>query len=433
MNPYDADPATLAATLAITPAHPRRWLRLGWLLDAPRRRLLRDAHLVYDGHQVLHADGTPPAPGAFPGLGSVPHAHLPQLGALPGLVEFHSHIFLAGAELNVERRLAQQRQDAATLLASARERCLALGHLGIVAMRDGGDKDGVGLALARERDHRAAGAAAVYSPGAGIYREGRYGSFFGRPVEEFPDLAACVAERVAAGADHLKIVPTGIINFAKGTVTAAPQFSVAELRACKAAAQAHGRHLMAHASGDLGIGRAIAGGVDTLEHGFFITPEQLARMRDSNCAWVPTFAPVQVQLDEADTMGWDDGVRTHLRRILDDHAVRLRQALALGVTVLVGSDAGSCGVAHGAGLWHELRLLEAAGMDGVAALSRACHDNAQWLPGQPPLGRLTPGALAHFSLCEGDPARGLAHLPPPCWVIAGGHAHPTSPGASVAL
>ena len=62
-----------------------------------------------------------------------------------------------------------------------------------------------------------------------------------------------------AGAEHIKIVPTGIINFAKGAVVAAPQFQSEEIRQFKIASTQRDKHLMAHASGEVGIGYAIDG------------------------------------------------------------------------------------------------------------------------------------------------------------------------------
>ena len=155
-------------------------------------------------------------------------------------------------------------------------------------------------------------------------------------------MKACVDE----GADHIKIVPTGIINFAKGLVVAKPQFSVEEIQQFKNAARSHQKHVMAHASGDVGVGHAIDGGVDTVEHGFFITDDQLKKMRDKGISWVPTFTPVQEQVDHADVMDGKARPWAISRKILENHAQSLQKALAMGVNVLVGSDSGSCGVAQ---------------------------------------------------------------------------------------
>ncbi len=57
----------------------------------------------------------------------------------------------------------------------------------------------------------------IDSPGAAIHHKGRYGSFMAEPIENFPTAAECVAARVEAGADRIKLIPTGIINFKHGS------------------------------------------------------------------------------------------------------------------------------------------------------------------------------------------------------------------------
>src|SRR5439155_12884005 len=99
-------------------------------------------------------------------------------------------------------------------------------------------------------------------------------------------------------------------------------------------------------SGPEGIEHSIEGGVNTVEHGFFITENQLAKMRDRGIAWVPTFAPVQLQIDRAADLGWDDTVVSHLKRIIESHRRMLTLAHERGVAIVAGSDAGSCGVPH---------------------------------------------------------------------------------------
>ena len=159
----------------------------------------------------------------------------------------------------------------------------------------------------------------VDSPGAAIHHRGRYGSFMAEPIEDFASTPRqCVEARVKAGADRIKLIPTGIINFKKGAVTAEPQMTTEELPEFVAAAKiVRPSRRFAHASGDAGIDRAIDGGVDSIEHGFFVRDDQLAKMRDRQIAWVPTFAPVQEQVDHADRMGWDAEVVANLKNILD--------------------------------------------------------------------------------------------------------------------
>ena len=392
----------------LTPEQPI-WIQVGQLLDG-QSTPLKHAHLVYDQEQILFIgaqDQAPPAELLKPGQ-TEPDCILKNHTVLPGLIDGHTHIFLEGAELDFAKRKAYQSQDAVELLAASAERCRKLVKHGIIAMRDGGDKDGVGFFLSR---HRPSGAVAeVFSPGPGINRIKRYGKFFCEPFEDFETAEQVVDNRIQRGADHIKIVPTGIINFAKAAVVAKPQYTIEEVKALTSVSHQRGKHVMAHASGALGIGIAIEGRVDTIEHGFFVTDEQLERMLELGTTWVPTFAPVQKQVDHADAMGWGQIERDNLQIIVDNHAKSLRKALELGISVLVGSDAGSCGVGHAEGLFYEMELLEQAGMPTLEVINACTGGNAKSLLDNPNYGRLAAGNKPRFILTEHQPLKSVSEL-----------------------
>lgn len=421
------DPASTLTGLA----GQRVWLRVGTLFDGFESR--RDAHLVVAPEGIVHVGGEPPPEAVRRGQGA-PDLHLPGHTALPGLIEAHSHLFLEGGELDPDRRAAQSKLSDAELLDRARPRLARLLRAGIVAVRDAGDRNGVGLALQRRYRSPERGAMPyVDSPGAAIHRQGRYGSFMARPVEQHGDVVAAVADRVAAGARHIKLIATGIINFEQGAVTAKPQMPLDELVRAVAAARAHGRQVMVHCSGHDGVALCAAAGVDTVEHGFFLDRAQLASLRDRDIAWVPTFAPVRFQLDHAAALGWSDVVRGHLRRILDAHSAHLAAAADLGVRLVAGSDAGSHGVPHAHGLFRELELMEEAGLPASRVLRAATGDAAARLGLEEPLGVLRSGARARFLLTAAPVLETVRHLRAPAVVYCDGAVHtggddPAMPG-----
>jgi imidazolonepropionase-like amidohydrolase len=253
----------------------------------------------------------------------------------------------------------------------------------------------------------------IDSPGAAIHHRGHYGSFMAEPLEEYGSPAECVEARIRAGADRIKLIATGIIDFKKGAVTSEPQMTTEEIIALVAAAHAHGKQTMVHASGDIGIDRVIDGGVDTIEHGFFVRDDQLARMRDRNIAWVPTFAPVQKQLDHADRMGYDATVISNLKRILNQHAASLVKAHQIGVTIIAGSDAGSYGVPHGLGLLYELELMERAGLAPLTVLNAATGVPSQRLAFKDRFGQIRPGFRTRFILTAHSPLDSVTNLQKP--------------------
>ncbi|MDA0711880.1 MAG: amidohydrolase family protein [bacterium] len=395
------------------------WLCVGKLLDGSLSAPLHSAHVVFDRDTIQYVGENPPPAQLVSGQ-SEPHATLPDHTLLPGLIEGHSHLFLEGAELDFETRKAYQNQSPDALREHARNRLPRILQTGVIAMRDGGDKDGVGLGL---KTHRNGQVPSITSPGAAIYHQGRYGSFIGSPLEAHASPEACVASRIAEGADHIKVVPTGIINFQNGQVTKAPQMEADEIRAFVTAARTHHAHVMAHASGSEGVENAIQGGVDTIEHGFFVTADQLSRMRDQNIAWVPTFIPVQIQVDEAAKMGWTPKIVVNLQKILDAHAQRLQDAARLGVTIIAGSDAGSCGVAHGLGLLIELDLMVRAGLSTAHALHAATGASASHFTFSEKIGCVQAGYKPRMILTAYDPIQSVAHLQKEKWLILDGHWH----------
>jgi len=396
------------------------WLSVGTLLDGTSTAPATDAHVVYDdaGIRFVGRNGqTPPPDLVRPGQ-AAPDVVAPDATLLPGLIEAHAHLFLEGGELDLEKRAATLKQNAAGLLAAAMPRLEKLVRLGITAVRDAGDKDGVGLALSQRyktlssQPSTLSSAPMPYldSPGAAIHHRGRYGSFMGGALEDYASPAECVAARVAAGADRIKLIPTGIINFKLGAVTTEPQMTVEELRQLVTAAYAAGRQTFAHASGDAGIERVIESGVDSVEHGFFVGDDQLARMRDRRIAWVPTFAPVQLQVDEAGRYQWDATIVANLQRILDQHAQSLVKAHAMGVLIVAGSDAGSVGVPHGTGFLRELELMQRAGLSPLAVVNAATGVSAGRLGFREKFGRIEVGALSRFILTRHSPLATVTNL-----------------------
>lgn len=394
---------------------------MGTLIDGTGAPPLANAHIVYDAEQIYYVGEDSPARELLGAAQAEPDLDLAEFTLLPGLVDAHTHLFLEGGELDLEKRAAYLNQSSEDLLALARARLEKLVRLGMIGIRDAGDKHGVGLALSRlsESVDRPL-MPYVDSPGAAIHHRGRYGSFMAEAIEDAGTPAECVAARVRAGADRIKLIATGIINFKKGAVTAEPQMTTEEVRALVAAAKSFDRQTLAHASGDDGIERVIEGGVDSVEHGFFLRDDQLARMRDRQIAWVPTFSPVQEQVDHADRMGWDGQVVNNLKRILDGHAASLRRADEMGVQIIAGSDAGSCGVAHGLGLLYELELMERAGIGPGAVVHAATGAGSARLGFKEKFGRIEPGFRSRFLLTHHSPLDGVANLRKEKFVIFDG-------------
>ncbi len=387
-----------------------KWIKVGTLLNGIDRPV-KDAHIVFDSISIKYSGQKSPPKSLVPDGQSTPDLDLPEYTLLPGLIEAHAHLFLEGAELDFQKRKDFLQQSSDELLEKAKERLQKLVSLGIIAYRDAGDKNGVGLALSKiYQNGKRSIMPYVDSPGAAIHHLGRYGSFMAEPIENHDSLKDVVRERVKKGADRIKLIPTGIINFKSACVTKEPQMTVDEVSKLVEVSKELGRQTFAHASGDDGIDLVIEGNADSVEHGFFIRDDQLSRMRDKQIAWVPTFTPVQKQVDHAAEMGWDDTIKCNLQKILDGHAKSLCKAFEMGVLVIGGSDAGSVGVAHGIGFYDELELMEKAGVDPVSVINSATGVSSKRLDFKEKFGIIEKGYKSRFILTKNSPVETVKNL-----------------------
>lgn len=325
-----------------------------------------------------------------------------QRGAflLPGLVDAHAHLFLDGGPTDTKTRSEHLKQPLEQLTAAARASARQSLACGITLVRDAGDRHGINNRIREEAQAPGSGLARVRSTGLGIKRAKRYGAFMATDVDDAQSIRDSV-RALAVHNDEIKLILTGIIDFDAGAVTDEPQFTLDEARIVVETARASGRNTMVHCSGAKGLAIAAAAGVGSIEHGFFMGREHLALMAEKRVAWTPTFCPVHFQWAHPEIVGWKPQTVGHLRRILDEHARALALARDLGVTVLLGTDAGSMGVRHGDAVFEEIDRFLEAGLSLEQTL-RAATANSRRHFGH-----------AHTTLCKGAPfdAVLLAHDP----------------------
>ena len=120
-----------------------------------------------------------------------------------------------------------------------------------------------------------------------------------------------------------------------------------------------GFSVMAHANGDLAVRGAVRAGIDSVEHGAYLTDETLHALAESRTVWVPTLVTIGNLL--GDTRFPEAVTRPLLRYQMD----AVKKAAALGARIAPGSDAGAYRVFHGQGGLDELALLRRALGDGA--------------------------------------------------------------------
>ena len=343
---------------------------------------------------------------------------------MPTLVDAHVHLFLDGAPTDAALRSAHLKQSIEALTAMARTSARQSLACGVTLVRDAGDRHGINNQVRAEALPPGSGMARVRSGGLGIKRAKRYGAFMATDVDDDASIRSSV-QALAAVNDEIKLILTGIIDFDAGAVTDEPQFSAQAARGVVETAHACGRKVFAHCSGAKGLAVAVAAGVDAIEHGFFMYRATLVQMRDQQLAWTPTFCPVHFQWAQPDAVGWSANTVGNLRRILDAHAEQLQLAHQLGVTLLVGTDAGSMGVQHGLAVVDEMQRFAEAGLPLDAVLAAATGAPRRHFGAASR--SLAPGAAFEALLLDQVPTADLAALRRPRRIWTSAALSPLSP------
>lgn len=219
---------------------------------------------------------------------------------------------------------------------------------GYTYLRDGGDRWGVcalAARLAPEYGIR------YRMPTFPIYKAGHYGSFIGRGFDTPDEYRALVAEAKAEGAHFIKLMISGLMDFDHyGVITGQP-LAEREIRAMIAMAHDAGFSVMAHANGDSAVRAALAAGVDSIEHGAYLSPETRSQLAESHAVWVPTLVTI------GNLIGDGRFPDAALRPLLAFQQQAVRDAAAQGARIACGSDAGAYRVLHAQGGLDEQALL----------------------------------------------------------------------------
>ena len=261
--------------------------------------------------------------------------------------ECHAHIFMNGTDY----RKAVQTHKVQANEASVRSALEAYRKAGVTYVREGGDPYGASLLAGRLASEYGI---EYRSPVFAIHKNGHYGKIVGRGFDTLKEYHQRVLEAASEGADFIKIMTTGLLDFNDdGKVTGTP-VDEAEVREMVHIAHEEGFAVMSHTNGIYGTRAAIEAGVDSLEHGNYMDAETIAMLADSNTVWVPTLVTVR---NLAGCGRYEDSV---LNPIIHQAEVLVRLAYQKKVKVAPGSDAGAYMVPHGKGIsqeWEAFRQI----------------------------------------------------------------------------
>ena len=223
--------------------------------------------------------------------------------------------------------------------------------LGFTWLRDGGDKWGVG---ARARELAPEYGITYRTPLANLCKAGHYGGFIGDSYENLKDYHRLVVRAREQGADFIKIMISGLMDFDRCGVLTQEGLPREEIRELIHIAHEEGFSVMAHANGARTVEAAAEAGVDSVEHGAYLDGDALRAMREMGTVWVPTVSTV------GNLRGKGRFAEDAVRGILETAVENLRVFAQMGGLIAVGTDAGAWAVPHGS-LTEYALLQEALG------------------------------------------------------------------------
>lgn len=261
--------------------------------------------------------------------------------------DLHIHMILDG----VYYRAAIDAQKEHPLDDLVRARLSDYQARGVCLLRDGGDAWGVSL---RARELAGEYGIDYRSPAFPIYRRGHYGAFIGRGFDTEDEYRALLDEAGEKRADFIKLMISGLIDFDHFGVLTEPGPEPQDIRRMIELAHAAGFAVMAHANGDRAVMAALQAGVDSIEHGAYLSESVLLRMAQQRTLWVPTLSTIGNLIGSG---RYPDAV---LKRLLAQQQEAVRFVAAHGGRIGLGSDAGAWHVMHGQAISDELGYLTAA-------------------------------------------------------------------------
>jgi imidazolonepropionase-like amidohydrolase len=393
-------------------------LRCGALLDGRGNSLHKNAVIIVEGEKIRDVAASAPSGAEI--------IDLSHDTCLPGLIDTHTHILLQGdiTAADYDQQILKQSPEYRTILATVNAR-RALDY-GFTSIRDL-ETEGAGYADADVK--KAINNGVIPGPRmqvatraldvTGAYPLQGYAPNVPVPhgvqiVDGADSARQAVREQISHGADWIKVYSDRSYRVREdGVLDDIPTFTIDELRAIVDEAHRERHKVASHAMALNGVHNSVEAGVDTIEHGNYISDEDLKTMAAHGIFYVPT-----IYVGEYVAQGRAaEGAPVWLKMI-QIHEDTFHRAMKAGVKIAFGTDAG--GFDWKVNPAKEFSSMVKFGMTPAQAIRAATATAAELLGEKDSLGTIESGKLADIIAVPGDPLTDISLMERVDFVMKGG-------------
>ncbi len=405
---------------------PIRYVHCGSLLQPDSGKVLHNVLISVQGERIRDVQENANAPAG------AQVSDLSDHTCLPGLIDTHTHALLQGdiTAADYDEQLLKQSNAYRAILGTRSVR-LALSY-GFTTIRDL-ETEGAGYAdvdlkrainngiipgprmkvASRAMDVTGAYPLLGYSPEVPVPH--------GVQVVDGADQARkAVREQISFGADWIKVYSDrSYFVRSDGVLDDIPTFTLEELRAIVDEAHRQHHKVASHAMALNGVHNSVEAGVDSIEHGNYITDADLKTMVQKGIFYVPTIYVGEYVAQGRAAAGakvWLEMIRIH-----ED---TFRRAQNAGVKIAFGTDVG--GFDWGIDPAVEFPYMVKYGMTPLQAIRSATTNAAELIGMQADVGTITAGKFADLVAVKGDPLADVGVLQKIDFVMKGGEIYKSS-------
>lgn len=372
-------------------------IRTPFLFNSRSGKVETDASILIDDRKILKIDYGFDTPHYDAQI--FDYADDNKTFVLPGLIDSHLHLAHGGYD-------AREKEDSDVLIAH-RMYHNGLRNLlaGVTTQRDCGAKNHIDVAYREGLRLGLINGPRTLICGQPIIATGGHCAYMGRKIDGRIEAMKAVREQIQQRVDFIKLMVTGGVSTNTGQPTT-PQMTREEIEAAVTIAHNNERQVAVHAEGGIGVRWALDAEIDTLEHGIYLSDENIQQMAKQGTWFIPTLFAIH----DIGTKGAEEPVPISQFMIdkcavaFEKHADSFRRAYAAGVKIVGGTD-----YKHGC-LVCELELMLSLGMKNSEAIMAVTKRAAEMLKLDKDVGTVEPGKIADILIISGNPLENIANL-----------------------